>query len=161
MTASAPASQQLGETVASSLKGTLTYADGGITSGSILTAYHEAEAALAELVTLAERAEAAEAALTERDANAGLCGTCGEWYGIGHGCEECSEFMQESGHNARNNEYLDAAESRSAALEAQLAETTVIVKVAHDVIIKAPPEVQKEFLEGIARGVAALAEASS
>ena len=49
----------------------------------------------------------------------------------------------------------EAAEARVTELEAANAELTVIAQVAHDVIIKAPDDVQKEFLVGISRGVAA------
>ncbi len=68
----------------------LTELDGAFVAWRI-NSYAKADA-------LGERLAAAEA---ERDAAYNMCGTCRAYSGTTSGCEECSEFMEESGHNAR------------------------------------------------------------
>ena len=81
-----------------------------------------------EMQRIEHRAEAAEA---ERDAAYNMCGTCRAYSGTTSGCEECSEFMEESGHNARRHEQSEAA-------EADLNETrSLLLKATDDRRLKA------------------------
>ena len=50
------------------------------------------------------------------EASWNCCSTCDQWSGTTQGCEECSEFMQESGHGPRVGELSDALATTRQAL---------------------------------------------